>query len=374
MNSNKLCLGIESTAHTFGISIVDFDGKVLSNEKDNFTTLKGGMIPAKVADHHADVCGDVTKRALQKAGCSMQNIQLIAYSRSPGIGHMLKIGHFVAKFLSQKYNLPVIGVNHCIAHLEIGRLLGREQKTEHSKQKAENSKQNSAHRPLPTTLRSLPIDPILLYASGANTQIIAYEANKYRIFGETLDIGIGNFLDSFARALELGFPGGPKIEQLAVKGKQFIPLPYVVKGMDVSFGGLNTNLKQKIKSKEYSKEDLCYSVQETVFAMLLEVSERALAHTGKKELLLGGGVACNKRLQEMATKMCEARGAKCYILENEFNVDNAAMIAWTGILMSSKRNTTHSLPNTARSSQPTAYSLPPISPYERTDEVDVYWR
>ncbi len=327
MNLNKLCLGIESTAHTFGISVVDFDGTVLSNIKNSFTTKEGGMIPAEVADYHALNCGQVTKEALEKANVKMQDISLIAFSNAPGIGHVLKVGQFVAKFLSQKFNIPVIGVNHCIAHLEIGRQLTKAK------------------------------DPILLYASGANTQIIAYEAKKYRIFGETLDIGIGNFLDSFARFLELGFPGGPKIEILAKEGKQFIELPYAVKGMDVSFGGLLTNLKQKFKSNEFSKEDLCYSTQETTFAMLLEVSERALAHCDKKELLLGGGVACNKRLQEMAIQMCEDRGAKCYILPNEFNVDNAAMIAWTGILMNNKKNNSLA-----------------INPYERTDDVDVYWR
>ena len=325
-----ISLGIESTAHTFGASVVSFDGKILSNVKDSYTTEEGGMIPAKVADHHTEVCGIIVRKALQDAGLSMQDINLVAFSNAPGLGHALKIGQFVAKYLHYKYNLPVIGVNHCIAHLEIGRLLTKAK------------------------------DPILLYASGANTQIIAYEAGKYRIFGETLDIGVGNFLDAFARELKLGFPGGPKIEQLASKGKKFIELPYIVKGMDVSFGGLLTNLKNKIKSKGYSKENLCYSTQETVFAMLLEVSERALAHCDKKELLLGGGVACNKRFQKMAEKMCKARGAKAFFLENQYYVDNAAMIAWTGILMfrKSKRHKND-------------FS---IYPYERTDEVNVTWR
>ena len=135
-------------------------------------------------------------------------------------------------------------------------------------------------------------DPILLYASGANTQVIAYEGGKYRIFGETLDIGVGNFLDTFARALGLGFPGGPLIEQLAIKGKKYIELPYVVKGMDVSFGGILTNVQTKFASGQYSPEDLSYSAQETVFSMLVEVTERSLAHTGKKEELLGRQVVC----------------------------------------------------------------------------------
>ncbi len=335
----KYCLGIESTAHTFGASIVTFEGDVISNVRDLFTTEEGGMIPVKVADHHVNIADEIINKALSIANISIKDISLIAFSRSPGIGHTLRVGFASAKALSLIHEIPLVGVNHCIAHLEIGRL------------KAKNPKNEN----------ETCDDPILLYASGANTQIIGYEGKKYRIFGETLDIGIGNFIDSFARSLDVGFPGGPKIEQLALKGNKFIPLPYSVKGMDISFGGLLTKLERMIKSKEYDKHDLCYSTQETIFAMLIEVSERALAHTGKTQLVLGGGVACNKRLQEMAIKMCEDRGASCFILPNEFNVDNAAMIAWTGILQ-------------FKSGQEMDLSSASINPYERTDEVDITWR
>lgn len=326
-----ICLGIESTAHTFGAGIVTDDKKILANVKTAFTTEQGGMIPALVAEHHVDVCDKVIKDALDTAGLKIEDIDLISYSRSPGIGHMLRIGAMVARSLAIIYDKPLVGVNHCIAHLEVGNLLTEAK------------------------------DPILLYVSGANTQVIAYDGGKYRIFGETLDNGIGHFIDSFARSLDLGFPGGPKIQKLAESGKEFIKLPYVVKGMDVSFGGLLTNLKQKIKSGEYKKEDLAFSTQETIFAMMLEVAERALAHCGKKELLLGGGVACNTRLQEMAHKMCESRGAICFVLENQFNVDNGLMIAWLGILQYKSGNSIK--PEKAG-----------IDPYERTDAINVTWR
>jgi len=289
------------------------------------------MIPAEVADHHVELCDKVFKEAIKEAKIDINIIELIAFSSSPGIGHTLRIGAVFARSLAIELNKPIIGVNHCIAHLEVGRLF------------------------------SGADDPVLLYASGANTQIIAYEAEKYRVFGETLDIGIGNFLDTFGRVLGLGFPAGPQIEKLAKEGKEFIKLPYSVKGMDISLGGLLTNLKHKIKSGEYKKEDLCYSVQETVFAMLVEVTERALAHTGKTEVVLGGGVACNKRLQEMTALMCEARGAKSYCPENQFLVDNAAMIAWTGLLQ-------HSLTDKLSVED---YQ---INPYERTDQVEINYR
>jgi len=325
-----ICLGIESTAHTFGVGIVTDKCKVLANVKDMYTTESGGIVPAKSAEHHVNVCDEVIKNALKTANLTIKDIDLISFSQSPGIGHTLRVGAVAARSLSLTNNLPMVGVNHCIAHLEIGKMLTGAK------------------------------DPVLLYVSGANTQIIAYDAGKYRVFGESLDGGVGNFLDTFAREMGLGFPGGPKVAQLADKGKNLIDIPYVVKGMDISFGGILTNLKQKLKSGKYSKEDLAYSTQETVFAMLLEVTERAMAHCGKTELLLGGGVACNTRLQEMSNIMCKERDAKCYTLENQYNVDNGAMIAWLGIVMYKAGITTK-----IEDSE--------IKPYERTDDVKVTW-
>ena len=325
-----ICLGIESTAHTFGIGIADHEGKVLANVKDSYTTESGGMIPAEASEHHVKVCDKVIGQALGSAGIRLEDIDLIAFSQGPGLGHCLRIGAMAARSLAKILGKPIVGVNHCIAHLEIGSMLFDVK------------------------------DPVLLYASGANTQVIAYEGGRYRIFGETLDIGVGNFLDSLARALGMGFPGGPKLYELSLKGKELIELPYVVKGMDVSFGGILTNLKHKLDSKEFSDADLAYSAQETIFAMLVEVSERALAHCRKSELILGGGVACNLRLQEMAKVMAHERGAECYIPDNEFLVDNGLMIAWLGLQRYKAQK---------KSSVDTG-----IRPYERTDDIDIIWR
>lgn len=339
--SKITCLAIESTAHTFGAAVVEYEkGKfsILSNIRDMYKTEKGGLIPVELSEHHVACFDQVIKEALHKADKSLNNIDLIAFSQGPGIGHALRIGAAAARSLSIKNDIPLIGVNHCVAHLEIASIYDAE-------------------------------DPVLLYASGANTQVIAYDGGKYRVFGETLDIGIGNFLDSFGRELGLGFPAGPKIDEMAQKAKfrnaKYIELPYNVKGMDVSFSGLFTLLKNMIHSGHYEteeqKEDLCYSVQETVFAMLLEVSERAMAHCEKKELVLGGGVACNSRLKEMSRIMCKSRGAKCIIPENQYLVDNAAMIGVLGIKMYKAGNITK-----AEDSK--------INPYERTDDVLVNWK
>jgi N6-L-threonylcarbamoyladenine synthase len=327
-----IVLGIESTAHTFGIGIVK-DEKILSNVKKTYTTQSGGIIPSEAAKHHNEIKNEIYLDSLNKAGIKEEEIDAVAFSQGPGLAPCLLEGLKFAKEMGKRLKKPIVPVNHCISHLEIGKITGAK-------------------------------NPVMLYASGANTQIIAYSANKYRIFGETLDLGVGNFIDTFARLLGLGFPGGPAIQKLAENGKNYIELPYVVKGMDISLSGILTNLKQKFESRKYSSEDLSYSMQETVFAMLVETAERALAHTGKKELLLGGGVACNSRLQEMARIMCEERGAKVFCPENALLVDNGAMIAFLGEIMFKKEI---KIPFDKTSDLD-------IKPRQRTDEVEVLWK
>jgi glycoprotease/Kae1 family metallohydrolase len=328
-----MILGIECTAHTFGISLIE-KSRILVNIRDMYRPKLGGIIPKDAAEHHNIMSEKLYNVLIEEYGIDEKKIRAIALSNAPGLAPCLLIGLKFAKNISQKLKIPIIEVNHCIAHLEIGR--------------HEGSK-----------------DPVLLYASGANTQIIAYAAGKYRVFGETLDVGIGNFLDKVARYMEIPFPGGPMIEKLADEG-EYIELPYAIKGMDVSFSGMQTKCKQlydKSSDKEKIKKDISFSIQETAFAMLVEAAERAMAHTGKKELVLGGGVACNKRLQEMCKIMCNERGAKYFCPENSLLVDNAAMIAYTGELMLDSRNFKRKKLNEID-----------IKPRERTDDVEVYWR
>jgi len=329
------CLGIESTAHTFGIAIltIERNPRFLVNIKDLFVTEKGGLIPNEVAKHHKNISSKLFEQAVEQAKIRREEIKFIALSNAPGLAPCLLEGMRFAKNLGRELNIPIVPVNHCIAHLEIAETTGAQ-------------------------------DPVLLYVSGANTQIIAYEAGKYRIFGETLDLGAGNFIDTFARTAGLGFPGGPKIQELAKKGKNFVDLGYSVKGMDVAFSGMLTKLQNMLNKKEYSLEDLSFSLQETAFPMLIEAAERALAHTGKNELALGGGVACNSRLQEMCQIMCKARGAKYFCPERQFLVDNAAMIAFLGIKMFKK----------GIFFKPADFSNLDINPRQRTDQVEVKWK
>lgn len=327
----QYCLGIESTAHTLGMGVVAYENgskTIVANERSMYQTSSGGLIPAKLSEHHLKVWPELLKKTLQQANISTEDISLISYSRSPGIGHALRIGFGIARSLSLRHNIPLIGVNHCVSHLEIGRYFA-----EHK-------------------------DPVLLYASGANTQVIALEQGRYRVFGETVDIGVGNFLDTVARSMNLGFPGGPKIEELAAQtnNDELIELPYAVKGMDVSFSGLQTAIRTMLDQEKHSHELIAYSIQEVAFAMLLEISERALAHTKKECLVLGGGVACNQRLQEMCRLMCAERGVSFHTPKKEFLVDNGAMIALLGITVHDETGATP--PRNAS-----------IDPYQRVDEV-----
>ena len=312
-----ICLGIESTAHTFGIGIVE-DKKVLANSRDSYKSQTGGIIPADAAEHHRGVGEKVLEEALKTAELALDDVDAIALSTGPGLPPCLLAGLEFAKSL----DIPIIPVNHCVAHIEIGKI-------------------DSDFR-----------DPLVVYVSGGNTQVIAFGSGKYRVFGETLDIGLGNALDKFGRELDLGMLAGMRIEELAQKGKKYLELPYTVKGMDLTFSGLVTAALGK---REENLNDLCYSLQETAFAMLTEVSERALAHTQKKEVLLVGGCASNKRLQAMIKDMGSKHNARFHVPQRDYNGDNGAMIAVVGCLIKK------------------ASQKIDIRPRWRTDEVDVTW-
>jgi glycoprotease/Kae1 family metallohydrolase len=203
-------------------------------------------------------------------------------------------------------------------------------------------------------------DPVTLYVSGGNTQVIAFDAGRYRVFGETIDIPIGNCIDVFAREIGLPHPGGPNVERMALEGKEYIQLPYVVKGMDLSFSGLMTEAVRRCRAGT-KVNDICFSLQETAFAALVEVTERAVAHTEKKEIMLTGGVAANKRLREMLGLMAEEQGAKFFVPPKQLCGDQGAMIAWNGIL-AYKSGFRQDIKETE------------VRQRWRTDEVDITWR
>ena len=330
-------LGIESTAHTFSIGGVLADGETISSSSALYRPKEGGIHPREAADHHSLISGDKIKDFIEGNNIPLEQIDAIAFSQGPGLGPCLRVGASVARSLSDKLGVPLIGVNHCVAHIEIGRL------------------QTGCD------------DPVLLYVSGGNTQVIARKGGRYRVIGETLDIGIGNMLDKFARTQGIPFPGGPKIEKLALEWERKNPLtsldniilPYAVHGMDLSFSGILTAAVQKI-SDGHTLEEVCWSLQEHVFSSCIEVAERALAHTGKKELLLGGGVACNERIRKMSELMCNDRGAMAYWPEKQYCVDNGTMIARLGWLEQAEGRIT-------------LFEKSAIDQYLRTDQTPITW-
>lgn len=326
-----LALGIEGTAHTIGVGIVDERCRVLANVYDMVKPEKGGIHPREAANHHAELAAPMIRRALENAKVGAADLDVVTFSQGPGLGPCLRTIATAARALSLSLDIPLVGVNHCVAHIEIGRGLFPECG-----------------------------DPALLYVSGGNTQVIAYARGRYRVFGETLDIGIGNMLDKFGREAGLPFPGGPRLEKLARDGGKLVPLPYSVKGMDVAFSGMLTAALALLKKGE-RLEDVAFSIQEVAFAMLTEVTERAMAHVGKEQILLGGGVARNLRLQDMVGRMAADRGATMFVPPGDLCIDNGAMIAWTGLLMH-RAGVRMSLEQTT------------VDQRFRTDEVMVTWR
>lgn len=321
-----ICISIEGTAHTFAVSVLNEEGQIFADIRDMYKTESGGIIPVKAAQHHKDVRERIIKEVIEKS--KQKKFDLVAYSMSPGLPPTLKVALETAKDLAKDLNCSLIGVNHSLSHLTHGKFLTGAK------------------------------DPIYVYCSGANTQIISLEGKKYRIFGEALSIALGNALDKFGREMGLGFPPGPKIEELAKNGK-YVELPYTVKGMDVEFSGIITKAIDLFK-KGFKKEDLCFSLQETLFAMLTEITERALAHTGKNEVLLIGGVAANKRLCDMLNKMCNARNAKFYVVPKEHSGDNANMIGYQGMIE-------------YKAGRSIDIKKADIRPYERVDEISIFW-
>lgn len=320
-----IVLGIEGTAWNLSASLVNED-TVLCEASAPYIPVAGGIHPREAAQHFASSIASVIRQVLSAS--SPELIDGVAFSQGPGLGPCLRIVGTAARALSLRLNVPLVGVNHCIAHIEVERWK--------------------------TDLK----DPVALYVSGANSQVLSYRHKRYRILGETLDIGIGNCIDKFARSAGLSHPGGPKVERLASASQNYLPLPYVVKGMDFSFSGLATAAQQMLSSAP--TEDVCFSLQETAFSMLVEVSERALSQTKKTDLLLAGGVGANKRLQEMLAIMCEERGAQFFRPQSEYLQDNGAMIAYTGLLMLS-----HGIKTTLE--------LSAANPSFRPDEVEVEW-
>ena len=298
-------LGIESTAHTFSCAIIEKKGKkgkILSDVRKIFRPEAGqGIHPREASRHHIENSSSVLSECLKEANCSIQDLDLVSYAAGPGLGPCLRVGAVVARSLSSFYKIPIYPVNHAIGHIELGKLL------------------TGAN------------DPLVLLVSGCHTMLLSFLNKQWRVFGEPLDITLGQLLDQFGRSIGFASPCGKNIEELALTSSNYVSLPYSVKGNDVSFSGLLSATKP---ISEKSKVDACYSLQETAFAMISETVERALSFTSKKELMIVGGVAANKRLSEMLKDVCKRHGAKFFVVPLKYAGDCGSQICWTGLLES----------------------------------------
>ena len=332
-----IVVGIESTAHTFGVGIVtDSDENfILSDERAQYIPKQGGIHPRESSRFLAEKAPTVVANAFEKASINPKDIDAIAVALGPGLGPCLRVGATVARTLAAYFKKPLVPVNHAVAHVEIGLKL--------------------------TGLR----DPVTVYLSGGNTAVIAYADKRYRVFGETLDIALGNLLDTFAREAGLGPPyvvnGLHVVDRCAEKGKRFLKdFPYVVKGQDVAFSGLLTAALRALK-KGVDLNDICLTLREIAYNSVLEVAARCLMHTKKSEIMLVGGVAASPILREKFEAMAKKYNARVGIVPPKYAVDNGVMIAWTGLL-AYKHGVTIDLRNAV------------VRQRWRIDEVDILWR
>jgi N6-L-threonylcarbamoyladenine synthase len=306
-----LGLGIESTAHTFSCAILEKKlkkTKILSDVKRIFRPENGeGIHPREASRHHIENSSLVLSECLKEANITINDLDIISYAAGPGLGPCLRVGAVVARSLSSFYKIPIYPVNHAIGHIELGKLL------------------------------TGATNPLVLLVSGGHTMLLAFLNKQWRVFGETLDITLGQLLDQFGRSLGFASPCGKNIEELASTSSNYVPLPYSVKGNDVSFSGLLSATKLVAKK---NKVDACYSLQETAFAMISEAVERALSFTNKKELMIVGGVAANKRLSEMLHDVCKRHGCKFFVVPLKYSGDCGSQICITGLLESKVKKST----------------------------------
>ncbi len=306
--ADLVVLGIESTAHTFGAGVAMWERnglRLLQDARRSYVPRKGGILPREVAQFFSEVAAEVIEEALSLNGLTARDLGGVAVALGPGMGPQLRVGATVARALATRLRVPLVPVNHAVAHLEVGRFT--------------------------TGLR----DPVLLYVSGGNTAVTTFVEGRYRVFGETLDIALGNLLDTFAREAGIGPPyvrdGKHVVDECAEGGRMITGIPYVVKGQDVSLSGLLTAALRLLRSGA-RLSDVCYTLREVAFSSVTEVTERCLAHTGKRDVVLTGGVAANQVLTAKLSAMTSAHGGTFRSVPARYAGDNGAMIALTGLL------------------------------------------
>ena len=309
MEKDILTMGIESSCDETSVAIVKNGREILSNVIDTQIPIHekyGGVVPEIASRNHIEAISRVTKKALEEANISFEQIDAITPTYGPGLVGALLVGLSYAKALSFATNKPLVGVNHIQGHIAANYI----------------------------TYKELEPPFICVMMSGGNTQIVHVKNyTEFEVLGKTRDDAIGEAFDKVARVVGLGYPGGPKVDNLAKEGQANIELPkthFDEDTLDFSFSGIKTaviNLHHK--NPDINKADLCASFEKNVTETLMENVKKAIEKTGIKKITLAGGVSANSYIRNEFLKL-EQEGIKVYMPDLKLCTDNAAMIASAG--------------------------------------------
>lgn len=308
MEKDLLVLGIESSCDETSVSVVKNGREVLSNvinSQIDIHTRFGGVVPEIASRNHVEAISATTMQALKDAGITFNDIDVIACTYGPGLVGALLVGVSYAKALSYALNKPLVGVNHIEGHIAANYI----------------------------TFKELEPPFLCLIISGGHTHLVSIkDYTEFEILGKTRDDAIGEAFDKVARVVGLGYPGGPKIDNMAKEGKPNIQLPIThFDNLDFSFSGIKTAvLNLNHKDPNINKNDLCASFEKAVTEMLLENTKKALDKLKVKKLALAGGVSANSYIREQFSKLGKEKGIKVYYPNIQLCTDNAAMIASAG--------------------------------------------
>ena len=304
---NIYVLGIESSCDETAISVIKNGRKILSNVINTqipIHTMYGGVVPEIASRNHIDNISEVMKQAMKKARKTLDDIDVIACTYGPGLVGALLVGLSYGKALSFALNKPLVGTNHIEGHIAANYI----------------------------THEDLEPPFLCVMMSGGNTQIVHVKTyTEFEVLGKTKDDAIGEAFDKVARVVGLGYPGGPKIDEMAKMGEPNIELPKThMEGLDFSFSGIKTaiiNLHHK--NPNINKENLCASFEKAVTEMLMEKVKQAIDITKMNKIALAGGVSANTYIRTEFEKLQDT-GIKVYMPDLKLCTDNAAMIASAG--------------------------------------------
>ena len=311
----KLILGIESSCDETGIALYHTERGLLAHPLHTQIALHneyGGVVPELASRDHVRYALPLIRNALQKAACTLDEIDAIAYTQGPGLSGALLVGASIACALAYTLGVPTIGVHHLEGHL----------------------------------LSPLLSDPapefpfVALLVSGGHTQLMRVDGiGRYTLLGESVDDAAGEAFDKSAKLLGLDYPGGALLAKLAQRGtpgRFKLPRPMLHSGdLDFSFSGLKTavlTLTQQNKTDEQTRADIAHAAQEAIVDVLASKALSALAQSGLDQLVVAGGVGANQLLRSRLSEMIGKRGGKVFYPDLKFCTDNGAMIAFAGAM------------------------------------------